>query len=620
VTQVQQLDGENIIRVLIKFWTLIVSAALLSASVPVLATPAVDAIQAATYAGAFDRAQSLARAELARATDDRARAQMLRWIGTTQIATSDLEGAQASLRQSETLARRVGSAEELGLTLIELGTLLARSGELSAARPLYREGIAALRVLTTPRSDIRRQLALGLYSLGSVEISLDALNDAAAHYAEALTEAKSLGDRNLRANFLIGDSALRLRRKDFAGAVEAARAAVAEVDAMKPGYERTFAWIALANAERLIGRPAQAQEAAGNALQEADSTKPANATARNAALRAVAEAIEARGDERAAITAWKNLAQAQKQSFGEERAAVLARAEAGYNAKAREFEIARLAQRDTIVQLSLARQRIVALGAGAALALLMVIAALLWRHGRRQRAANAALSQRNAQIQAQASQLASVVADKDTLLRELEHRVRNNLHVVRSLIDLQTRNARRGDIISVDALRDVGSRIYTIVQLHGRLSARDSPSAVDMQSFLTELADYVDELFGSLLTTEVICDGVVLPLDQASPIGLITCELLANAHKHGRLEANDTLSIHLQRTMSSLVLVVADSGIGLTQSKRNSGLGESLVESLAGSISGTVSHAPHRAGARPGVRWTINIAAPSSALPMAIAA
>jgi two-component sensor histidine kinase len=604
-----------------KFWTLTLFATLLIANPPLIAAPNVDAIKAATEAGAFDRAQALARAELAQAQDDRTRAQKLRWIGTTQIAASDLEGAQATLRHSETLARRVGSSEELGLTLIELGSLLARSGDMTAARPLYREGIAALRLVAEPRSDIRRQLALGLYSLGSVELRLDALDDAAGHYAEALAEAQALGDRNLLANFRIGDSGLRLRRKDFSGAVAAARAAVVEADAMKPGYERASAWIALANAERLVERPAEAERAARKALQEADSTKPVNQSARTGALRAIAEAIEARGDERAAIAAWKNLAEAQKQAFGIERAAALARAEAGYKAKAREFEITQLAQRETIAQLSLVRQRAMTLGIGAILALLMLIAALLWRQGRRQREANAVLSERNERIEAQTTQLANAVADKDTLLRELEHRVRNNLHVIRGLIDLQTRNAQRGDIISVDALRDVGSRIYTIVQLHGRLSERDSPSAVDMQRFLSELADYVDELFGSVLTTKVISDGVVLPLDQASPIGLISCELLANAHKHGGLEADDTLSIQLLRTTNGLVLMVEDSGTGMPQSGRNSnGLGVSLVESLAGSIGGAVSHVPRGAGARPGVRWTINIAAPSSALPMAIAA
>ena len=170
-----------------------------------------------------------------------------------------------------------------------------------------------------------------------------------------------------------------------------------------------------------------------------------------------------------------------------------------------------------------------------------------------------------ARERAQREEFARKLRDKDTLLKELQHRVRNNLQLITALIRIDARNQREGGNINLDRL---AGRIEFLQLLYKDLSADGLGQAV-------ELGHYVSEIAAAGMHTYAV-DGIRLDLkvdhapasvDVAMPVGLIVNELLTNAFKHafnGR--GSGTLTVRcLHETEGKYRVVVADDGIGLPE-------------------------------------------------------
>jgi two-component sensor histidine kinase len=205
------------------------------------------------------------------------------------------------------------------------------------------------------------------------------------------------------------------------------------------------------------------------------------------------------------------------------------------------------------------RQRTWLIGAGSGMVLLaMVIGTLLfWR--RRERAHLAAIAQRNTELDA-------ALAEKDLLLQEVHHRVKNNLHMVGSLLRMQGRSIT--DPLARQAVRDSQDRVRSMALIHQDLYGEGHTQGIDMSS-------YVEKLSGGLLRSHGLDDGRIalqvdvpalrLDVDTAVPIGLILNELIVNALKHAFPEGRQgTLRVSLHRRVDGLHLEVSDDGVGLT--------------------------------------------------------
>ncbi len=197
------------------------------------------------------------------------------------------------------------------------------------------------------------------------------------------------------------------------------------------------------------------------------------------------------------------------------------------------------------------------------------------------------------------------LAEKETLLREIHHRVKNNLAVVGSLISLQMGSVT--DSQALEALNQTLSRVRTMGLLHEHLYGRKNLGAVEM-------GDYLDELVRLILSiaqtrpprVSVTAASVQLSLHRAVPCALIVNELVTNALKYawpspepgiaptaedGAPGAEPRLKIHLAVENGSVRLSVADNGVGLPPGidtgRIRSGLGFTLVRGLARQLDGT---------------------------------
>lgn len=222
----------------------------------------------------------------------------------------------------------------------------------------------------------------------------------------------------------------------------------------------------------------------------------------------------------------------------------------------------------------------------AGFALLAVIAGLLYNQYR--------VKKKNARIIGQKNvALEQLVDEKQWLLKEVHHRVKNSLQTIVSLLELQT------DYLSNDPLSAIQSsqnRIFATSLLHQKLYQADNMSSVNMSVYLPELVYYLEETFQTrgLIHFRTEAEPVELDISQAVPIGIIINEVITNAVKHAfpGKTGNNTISISLTMTHTgTAMLEIADNGKGLPRGgagKKEEGLGMKLVRGLTEDIDGTV--------------------------------
>jgi two-component sensor histidine kinase len=171
---------------------------------------------------------------------------------------------------------------------------------------------------------------------------------------------------------------------------------------------------------------------------------------------------------------------------------------------------------------------------------------------------------------------------KDTTIREIHHRVKNNLQTVSALLRLQAR--RIEDPGAASALNEAVRRIASIALVHETLSG-SSDNDVAFDSVLTSLITHALELSPRMGKITIVREGELGSLESrlATPLSLVVTELMHNALEHGLAEQGSTLSIKLARYSNECVVRIIDDGIGLPDAfdvATSSNLGLQIVRTL----------------------------------------
>ena len=156
--------------------------------------------------------------------------------------------------------------------------------------------------------------------------------------------------------------------------------------------------------------------------------------------------------------------------------------------------------------------------------------------------------------------------EKESLLQEIHHRVKNNLQVVSSLLGLQARQMTEEEIRR--AFRESQNRVHSMALIHERLYQSKDLSEIDCQEYADQLVGHLFRSYGvslSRVKLEMNFGGERMPMALAVPMGLILNELLSNCLKHAFPRGKEgKISVTLTRSDGGkLTLVVADDGIGL---------------------------------------------------------
>ena len=180
--------------------------------------------------------------------------------------------------------------------------------------------------------------------------------------------------------------------------------------------------------------------------------------------------------------------------------------------------------------------------------------------------------------------LKSNLKEKEVLLAEIHHRVKNNLAVITGLLELQALNSDNEDAQKV--LKDSQMRVNSIALVHELLYQSDDFSQVDIRNYIKDLSRVISnslERQAVPVQIEFDLDKIELEITQAIPCGLILNEVLTNSYKHAfKNRKSGTITISFKKSKQGIVYKIQDDGIGLpktnTTDKRS--LGMTLVKTL----------------------------------------
>jgi two-component sensor histidine kinase/PAS domain-containing protein len=188
--------------------------------------------------------------------------------------------------------------------------------------------------------------------------------------------------------------------------------------------------------------------------------------------------------------------------------------------------------------------------------------------------------------------LAQQLTEKDILLREVHHRVKNNIAGIKSLLSLQAAAAAGPEVR--DALQEALSRVQSMSELYEKLLLSDTYHE-------TPLKEYAEDLLGSILQifpdrakadVETKIDDFLLDTNRAVSVGIILNELVTNVFKHAFVNRPaGTISVGIEKAGSMVTLAVRDDGVGSgTEAglETNSGFGLTLVRMLTEQLNGTL--------------------------------
>ncbi|MDQ7054266.1 MAG: histidine kinase dimerization/phosphoacceptor domain -containing protein [candidate division KSB1 bacterium] len=188
-------------------------------------------------------------------------------------------------------------------------------------------------------------------------------------------------------------------------------------------------------------------------------------------------------------------------------------------------------------------------------------------------------------------QIQKSLAEKVVLLKEIHHRVKNNLQIISSLLNLQLKGVEDEKVWQM--IQECQHRIRTIALIHEMLYQSPDLARVDFASYVRQLVNYLMASYSRLVQNihiDIDVDSVFLPVDRAIPCGLILNELLSNAIKHAfQGKPSGQIQLQFNRQNGWCELIMQDNGVGLHKRKNqenSGGLGMHLVQTLTEQLHG----------------------------------
>ena len=183
----------------------------------------------------------------------------------------------------------------------------------------------------------------------------------------------------------------------------------------------------------------------------------------------------------------------------------------------------------------------------------------------------------------------SSLKEKDTLLREIHHRVKNNLQVISSLLSLQT--YKTTDEKAIEALKEGQSRVQSMSLIHQNLYNEDNLTGIEMKPYLEKLIHNLIVTYNISIDKvdfQTQIESLNLDIDTVVPLGLIINELISNALKYAfPNESKGLIHVTLEEKDNLLILIVKDNGVGginLNTVNSNGGFGFDMIRAFADNL------------------------------------
>jgi two-component sensor histidine kinase len=225
----------------------------------------------------------------------------------------------------------------------------------------------------------------------------------------------------------------------------------------------------------------------------------------------------------------------------------------------------------------------------------------------RQMQVQRARDEAEAEVHASRDRYAALAAEREMLLREVNHRVGNSLQIISSLLHLQAHSATDEDVKA--ALTHAMGRVNAVAQVHRRLYTTHDLKSVALKQYLETMLDDLRRSAGDQRMSRLTLAAAPVEIDpdRAVAIGIIVNELVMNAVKYAYPDQAGPIHVALTAEGDDLLLSIADDGVGLNAKNdpRSTGMGQRIVNAMASKLEATVERDPNHAGTRIFVRFPL---------------
>jgi two-component sensor histidine kinase len=216
-----------------------------------------------------------------------------------------------------------------------------------------------------------------------------------------------------------------------------------------------------------------------------------------------------------------------------------------------------------------------------------------------------------AEVHASRDRYAALAAEREVLLREVNHRVGNSLQIIASLLHLQA-NSSSIDDVKV-ALTNAMGRVAAVAQVHRRLYTSHDLKSVLLNQYLEALLeDLRRSAEGNRMSRLTLkAEPIEIDPDRAVAIGIIVNELVMNAVKYAYPDGAGPIHVVLSASGEDIMLTITDNGVGLNVKvdPRSTGMGQRIVNAMANKLEATVERDPSHSGTRIILRFRCTTAA-----------
>lgn len=273
--------------------------------------------------------------------------------------------------------------------------------------------------------------------------------------------------------------------------------------------------------------------------------------------------------------------------FNETTTKQIKQLEVEYETEKNKNEITVLNQKNQLQQNHIDREKLVKNFTLGGIALMCIIMGLLYRQYRLKQKSNGVIVHKNEQLQ-------HFLTEKEWLVKEIHHRVKNNFHIVASLLEIQSSYLKNKEALS--AIKESQHRIHSMSIIHQKLYQSDTLSTIHMPEYIYELVEYLRESYAirEKVGFSLQIENIELNHASAITLGLILNEAITNSIKYAFATTKDgKISISLSHISDSqLLLSIVDNGRGLPtdfESKIGASMGMELLQGLTDDLGGSLS-------------------------------
>ncbi|MDN3657041.1 histidine kinase dimerization/phosphoacceptor domain -containing protein [Ferruginibacter paludis] len=425
-----------------------------------------------------------------------------------------------------------------------------------------------------------------LYVLGNNYLSVKDYPDALQYFRLALAQSEQYQFYNNLADIYIALNQLYTLTADYAKATFNARQAIRYSTLLDNNFMLMRSWLCLAHLQNLTHQPDTAIASLKICLRVAGNYF-GDKFFLSRAYKELGDAYAATGDYKNAYTAFQQYDILKDSVFTAEADQRVAQLQTEFEVAQKESTIK--TQQQSILQ----QRRLQWLTLGAAGLLVLILAGLYRTYHNKQRV-NAQLEMLNESLEQKNNQLDKRNAENELLLKEIHHRVKNNLEIVSGLLALQ---AAQTDHPSAQAVMQASqNRVLSMGIIHQKLYQKGNLAGIEMKDYFLNLGESILDAYNAADRIRITCNMLPMDLDidTAVPVGLIANELLTNSLKYA-FGANQPgeITIDLKKTevLDQYIFCLGDNGIGRPENTiaKGTGFGTELVNLLVQQLNGKLT-------------------------------